>query len=212
MAGDWIKLQRATPNKPEVWEIATLINLDPDAVLGKLIKVWFWFDEQTEHGNAENVTPVTLLKRIDTLVNVSGFAEAMHKVGWLNGTSIPNFDRHNGKSAKIRALTSERVKRKRNAQNVTDALPEKRREEVKEIQRKNGKKHKTSLPDGFCISHQVAEWALEKGYTQLDKHLAAFTDTCQANGYTYSNWDAALRRAIRDNWAKIPSTQKKLAL
>jgi uncharacterized phage protein (TIGR02220 family) len=124
MAGDWIKLERATPDKPEVWGIAEALGIEPDAVMGKLLRVWFWFDEQTEDGNARSVTNETLLKRIDALTGVAGFADAMQKVGWLNGTCIPNFDRHNGKSAKSRALSYQRVKRHRNAGSVTPALLE----------------------------------------------------------------------------------------
>ncbi len=40
MAGDWIKVQHVTPDKPEVWQIADRLDIDPDAVVGKLIRVW----------------------------------------------------------------------------------------------------------------------------------------------------------------------------
>ena len=33
MAGDWIKFEIATPDKPEVWEIAESLDIDPDAVI-----------------------------------------------------------------------------------------------------------------------------------------------------------------------------------
>jgi hypothetical protein len=60
-------------------------------------------------------------------------AEAMKKAGWLavkNGSLVfPNFDRHNGSTAKTRACGNNRVKRFRNAATVTNPLPEKRREE-----------------------------------------------------------------------------------
>jgi hypothetical protein len=46
MAGDWIKLQKDTPDKPEVLAIATRMNLDPDAVVGKLVRIWSWFDRR----------------------------------------------------------------------------------------------------------------------------------------------------------------------
>jgi len=56
----------------------------------------------------------------------------MREVGWLRGEEgslvLPNFDRHNGETAKKRALTKDRVKRFRNADGVT--REEKRREEV----------------------------------------------------------------------------------
>ena len=109
MAGDWIKVEIATPDKPEVFEIAQSLNIDPEAVFTKLFRVWSWFDQHSENGNA----PLTLRALLDSRAGVPGFADAMEKVGWLrvdgNVLSLPNFDRHVGKSAKKRALTARRV-------------------------------------------------------------------------------------------------------
>src|SRR5690606_31903818 len=115
---------------------------DPDLTVGKLLRVWRWFDQQTIDGNAPGVTSALL----DRLLGVSGLCAAMESVGWLEsyegGVRLPNFGRHNGKTAKNRALTAKRVANhktnadgndKGNASSVTSALPreEKRREEVK---------------------------------------------------------------------------------
>ncbi len=109
MAGDWIKFEIATPNKPEVWAIAGALEVDPDAVVGKLLRVWAWFDEHTENGNAPSVSKTLL----DRQVGVTGFCDAMISAGWMTENSgtitLPNFDRHNGKTAKNRALTAKRV-------------------------------------------------------------------------------------------------------
>ena len=32
MAGDWIKFESSTSDKPEVWMISDLLGIDPDAV------------------------------------------------------------------------------------------------------------------------------------------------------------------------------------
>ena len=145
MAGDWIKVEHATVDKPEVLAMADLLEISADDVLGKLIRVWIWFDTQSRNGNAGSVTKVTLEKFIDRLVASQGFASCMRKVGWLDDSGIPNFDRHNGKSAKNRALTNKRQDKFRNATDngkVThEALPEKRREE-KEIYKE--------IPEGFA--------------------------------------------------------------
>jgi len=129
VAGDWLKVDIALPDKPEVWQIAEALNLDPDTVVGKLIRVWGWFDQHTENGNAPSVTK----KLIDREVGVTGFIDALCAVHWMtdkNGAlQVVNFDRHHSKSAKNRALTNVRVKRKRNADAVSKSLPEKRREE-----------------------------------------------------------------------------------
>lgn len=142
MAGDWIKFELSTMDKPEVCQIADAAGIDPDAVVGKLMRVWGWFDQQTESGNAPSVSK----KLLDRLVGVSGFCEFMQSVGWMvdgDGIiSLPNFDRHNGKTAKNRVLTAKRVANHKvktnaesNAANVSGALPkeEKRREENKAL-------------------------------------------------------------------------------
>jgi DNA replication protein DnaT len=136
MAGDWIKVQVVTPDKPEVHVIAEQLGIDDaDAVLGKLVRIWAWADQQTFDGNAGSVTR----SLIDRITGVTGFADAMTTCGWLEevdgGFRFPNFDRHNGKTAKTRALTRNRVQKKRNAASVTSALPEKRREEKRRVRR-----------------------------------------------------------------------------
>ncbi len=133
MAGDWIKIEHALPEKPEVDRLADLLSIEPDAVVGKLVRLWSWADQHSLDGNGVSVTE----KSIDRRVSHSGFAAALRKVGWLEGRdnalSFPNFSRHNGQTAKSRAVTNRRVAEYRNA-HVTGpplqkALPEKRREE-----------------------------------------------------------------------------------
>lgn len=129
MAGDWIKFELTTLDKPEVCQIADLADIDPDAVVGKLMRVWGWFDQQTENGNAPSVSK----KLLDRLVGVTGFCEHMKAVKWMvedeGVISLPHFDRHNGKTAKNRLLTAKRVANhkagngKGNAPIVSGALP-----------------------------------------------------------------------------------------
>ena len=143
MAGDWLKIEVCTPDKPEVIGIADLLGIAPAYAFGSLFLVWRWFDQHTTEGNASYVTKVT----IDRLAGIEGFADVMGKVEWLilhdDGTvSLPHFDRHNGETAKQRGLTAKRVaknKAKGNAKGnaltvsdtVTSPLPreEKRRED-----------------------------------------------------------------------------------
>lgn len=139
MAGDWMKIELELPDKPEVHAIAGMLNLDPDCVVGKLIRVWQWFDKHTVDGNAYGVT--FLLP--DRISGVTGFGEAMSFVGWLEQHDktlhMPKFDRHTSESAKTRALAAKRQSQYRNKSNdesnavsVTTPLQreEKRREEI----------------------------------------------------------------------------------
>lgn len=140
MAGDWIKFEVSTPEKQEVLAITVAMGWDdPDLTVGKLLRVWRWFDQQTVEGNAPGVSAALL----DRIAGVSGFAKAMADVGWLiieeSGISLPNFGRHNGKTAKERALTAKRVAAHKakangegNAASVSEALPREREEKIKE--------------------------------------------------------------------------------
>jgi hypothetical protein len=140
MAGDWIKVEHATPDKPEVYTMATILGIDPDAVVGKLIRFWAWCDQQSIFGNALTVTDSVL----DRITHQPGFSDALRKVAWLEVRSgslqVPRFDRHNGQTSKARAVCNRRVAEHRdkcNAPSVTNVtpqalvkpLPEKSREE-----------------------------------------------------------------------------------
>lgn len=137
MAGNWLKVEVGLPEKAEVWEMAMTLGVDPDLVVGKLIKVWRWFDEHTEDGNAKSVTYFL----IDHVAGLAGFGEAMSFAGWLVQSGkdlvLPNFGFHNGQTAKNRALTAKRVAEHKakngNAKVTTDALPriEKNRIDIK---------------------------------------------------------------------------------
>lgn len=159
MAGDWIKFQNSTPDKPEIWAIADTLGIDPDAVVGKLLRVWIWFDEHTEKGNAPSVTKLLL----DRLVGVTGFCDAVIFSGWMaeknSKISLPNFTRHNGKTAKNRSMTALRVSNHKkkgngggNGGSVTNALPreEKRREENKENKQKKFVKPTPKEIQAYC--------------------------------------------------------------
>lgn len=134
MAGDWLKFEMSTFEKPEVIGMADRLGMHETQVVGCLLLVWAWFDQQTADGNAPSVSPAF----VDRKTGVTGFADAMQRAGWLevtdDGLSMPAFDTHNGKSAKKRALTARRVaehkRKKANAKVTPSALPreEKRRD------------------------------------------------------------------------------------
>jgi hypothetical protein len=172
MAGDWIKMRTNLDTDPRVIEIATRLRIGELQVVGMLWKVWSWADAHTLDGNAIRVTDVTL----DRFTLVTGFADALRKVGWLEGRdgllTFPRFAEHNGQTAKNRAETKERVAKHRNAKPVTDVtpkpLPEKRREE------KSLKKENTRGEEfGNCWS----KWKRHLG--QIQKPLSQITEETQ---------------------------------
>lgn len=144
MAGDWIPMRMDLAEDPAVIAICDATNLDEFGVVGRLHRVWGWFNSQSRDGHAPCVTE----KWIDRLVGVTGFADAMLKAGWLersdSGISLPNFDRWNSKSAKKRLLAT---RRKRHAR-VTQASRTKCDESVTREEKRRVKE--TPLPpSGF---------------------------------------------------------------
>ena len=133
MAGDWIKFELATLDKPEVVMIAEELAIDQDAVIGKLLRFWGWCDQQSRDGRDIKVTESFL----DRLTFEVGFCAALINVGWLHkddtGFGLPNFDRHNGKPAKSRALGTRNKQKSRQCrdEDETGQRLEKRREEIK---------------------------------------------------------------------------------
>ena len=135
MAGEWIKLELSTCDKPEVFKMARILKIDKDFVLGLLIRFWSWFDKNSVDGHVDGI----VAEDLDGVVSHKGFCDAMRNVGWLEFDDekqfaiLPNFSRHNGQTAKTRALKNNRQARWRNNSVDTNAstvaLPEKRREE-----------------------------------------------------------------------------------
>jgi DNA replication protein DnaT len=106
----WIKVENSTPNKPEVLKLARLLGVSRDDAFGKAMRFWIWLDGVTVDGVVDGVTSTD----VDAVVGTPGVADALIAAGWLSvsedGQSIvvPNFDRHNGESAKARGLKTKR--------------------------------------------------------------------------------------------------------
>lgn len=119
MAGDWIKMRADLAEDPAVIGIADRVGLDEFAVVGRLHALWVWADAQSRDGHAHSVTKMWVNRKVQR----DGFAEAMVDVGWLavesNGISFPNFENHNGATAKTRALGKNRQERRRGNADVT---------------------------------------------------------------------------------------------
>ncbi len=88
--------------------IAAHLEIDPDAVVGKLIRLWTWFDIHTLDGNA----PLTQRALVERSVGCVGFIDAVVLAGWLHIKKdrivVHDFGKFISKSAKKRALGRQR--------------------------------------------------------------------------------------------------------
>jgi hypothetical protein len=208
MAGDWIKVEHATIDKPEVALFSELLGVPVPQGFGLLVMFWMWCDRHSRNGFVTQASRMS----IDTVTHTPGFSTALEAVGWgsfddaTRVLTLPNFVRHNESSAKTRALSNDRVKRFRNADTVTKPLPEKRREE-KSISTKSkasaARTRARPLPENFGISEGVKTWAATKGHAKLEERLEHFVCKAKAKDYRYVDWDAAFKSAIRDDWAGL---------
>lgn len=201
MAGDWIKMRNDLAEDPAVIAIAGALDVEEDLVVGKLHRLWSWADRQSRDGHADSVTE----KWIDRYVQRDGFARAMLKAGWLSitetGISFPNFDRHNGKSAKTRALATDR---QRNAR-VTPPSRSQRDKSVTREEKRRSKKPPVSpltLPAGV----EEQRWAAFREHRKkLRKPMTAYAEQRALDtlvGLVGQGYDAAklIDAAIERGW------------
>lgn len=147
MAGDWIKMRTDLFTHPKVVRISSALKADTLRTVGGLMSVWCLFDAHSEDGRLEGYT----VEALDAHLRWPGFAAAMIAVRWLeeDGESLvlPEFERHNGQSAKRRAQDANRkqVVRKMSA---SDADKKRTREE----KRREEKKEKTYAADAAMFS------------------------------------------------------------
>lgn len=125
MSAGWIKMRVDLVNHPKVVRIASALNADKRPatraqrvhVVGGLYAIWAVFDAHSVDGSLEGYTPETL----DEEIGWPGFCNAMGSVNWLmfDGdltVSLPEFEEHNGSSAKRRALEAKRKREEREAE------------------------------------------------------------------------------------------------
>jgi hypothetical protein len=226
----WIKLDDTTPDKPEVIGIANLLSLDQDTVLGKLVRLWIWADQQTLNGNAGGNGVSVTLSFVDRCTHQEGFGQAMQNVGWLElGVggllTFPHFDRHNGQTAKQRALTSKRVIKHRTTCNaicnadvtpqpLTKALPEKEKEKEKENNHIThiGHSKKTFIPPTL---DEVSTYCKERGSKVDSEYFYDYQiarDWILSNGKKVKDWKAVIRTWERNDFSRGGSGNGAVAL
>lgn len=104
----WIKMGTGLRDHPKVVRMAGMLKSDCLRVVGALHAVWSVFDEQSPDGQLEFYT----LRVLDDKIGWRGFGKAMQAVGWLeedeSGLHVPEYEEHNGPTAKRRASDAKR--------------------------------------------------------------------------------------------------------
>lgn len=206
MAGDWIKMRSCLDTEPEVFAIADALQIHTLDVVGRLWKLWTWADQHTLNGNAISVTDLT----IDRITCTDGFSRAMRAVGWLHGDSgnitLPHFERHNGETAKTRALTANRVRNYRNAIGVTKVTQAASPREEKRREEKNKRNTPPNPLKGERLSRisppEIADWMAygdELGMTREEAQKAY-------DHYSACGWLIGKARKPMRDWRAVCRT------
>ena len=221
MAGDWIKVELCTPDKPEVLRIARILGIDKDAVFGKLIRFWAWADKNSVDGVVDGVVD----NDVDAICYQVGFGKALVSVGWLSIDEslekiiVPKFDRHNGESAKKRALKTESQARWRQKVeqeqsttiSTTPSTEQSTTPSTREEKRRNKNKGELIIPD--CISPESwSEWVeyrKERRLTCSEKTLAAQIE--KLSGFYSQGYDAneIIKASISNGWQGLFEPKQK---
>ena len=222
MAGEWIKWTKGLVNKREVILMATRLSLSRDEVAAKLMRVWEWADDNTSDGCARGVTD----SFVNSLVGEPHFADAMREAGWLKGSngaiSLPNFCRHNGETAKTRALAAARMQRSRYGVSATKAQPEKKRKEKEDAGASSGPPNKGRPRERDPIWDAVASLWFNNEVAPPDRtrvgrlvrefkaHNATAEEISRRSGAYMAEWPEAAftPEAVLKHWARFSPNSK----
>lgn len=150
----WIKIEHDLTTSPKFVTLASRLRHGRVTVLGACVTLWMLADKHAVQDRLHCLT----LDGLDALVDMPGFGQAMVEVGWLRVhegcLEVVDYQRHNGYTAKARALNAKRAQasRYRHA-TVTverDATAPKRK-------RKNKNKESSSLRSEDFSETQCAE-------------------------------------------------------
>jgi hypothetical protein len=194
MAGDWIKLQVATPHKPEVLRMAEVLGVPRREMVGILVDFLCWLDTNARHADVTHVSR----KCLDDVLACTGLSAVLELVGWVKWDdaaclmTVSNYDRHNGESSKNRALATERkrIQRSRECHEENVTREEKRRDTTAKAVVQQPRK---SLDEPSPEHLRIAE---ERGVS------------CLAEFQKYRDWQASTGKRHKDeaagfrNWLK----------
>lgn len=196
MAGEWIKFQTSTLKKPEILRIARMLGINRNEALGLMVEFWVWLDDASVDGTVDGLEA----SDVDAMMSCPGLSAALQDVGWLSidaenhRISVPNFGRHNGESAKKRALKNERQARWRDK--TVDAPAS-----TKASTREEKRRVTTSSLRSDVVGSTKRPAVLE---SPTDEHRLAAKARgvdCDAEWQRYVDWLAANGKVHRDRAA-----------
>lgn len=113
MAQDWIKIEKCTPTKPEMFLLAKIWNTTPSQAFVNCFQFWAWVDDNLTDQFLSGISKQNL---DDHIMKIPGFTDALITVGWLRETrhqnvtilSLQNYEKHLSRNAKNRSKNAKK--------------------------------------------------------------------------------------------------------
>lgn len=194
--------------KPEFFTSEDIVELDP---MARLLYIALWCEADKEGRMAWKTKTFKMRYFPADDCDIDALADALVTRGLVclygeNYAYIPSFKEHQHINPREKDSVlpdqNDYASSTRDDASVT-VKTRTGRKEGKEGKDIVASKRETLIPENFKVSESVKAWAEKNGYDQLDLHLSNFVDTAKAKGYKYIDWDAAFRKAISGNWAKL---------
>lgn len=204
MAGDWIKMRTVLQTCPKVVRISSALDADRLRTVGGLHAVWSLFDAHSEDGLLAGYTPEVL----DQMIGWPGFAKAMEAVGWIiitpEALELPEFDSHNGQSAKRRAQEADRKRRVRTS--AKESAPEADKKRTREEKRREENNKGRFTPPTV---QEVSDYCQERGNgIDAESFVDFYTGTNWFRGKTkIKDWKSCVRTWEKNHSGGTPDRQ-----
>ena len=120
----WIEVHDNLPDHPKVIDLADLLNMDKDAVVGKLIRLWTWALNSREDGylRAQDATTVADVMRVK--LKPAALIVALVEVGFLDpadgGYRIHDWDEHVSRLMELRERRRSQARERKQRQRAKE--------------------------------------------------------------------------------------------
>lgn len=224
MSIDWFRWYHGTVSDPKLALIARKAQQPRPVVVAIWAALLECASQANPRGDIAGFDAETLAVTLD--IDESAIADvldAMIAKGMITDNSLTAWsqrqvcrerdDDSKGRVAAYRQRNREQVTPSNATVTPSNALRERvEKKESREEERRGRKDRenktttptpKTPFPPDFAITPELQAWAEQHGYRDLAAHLDSFRDKATAKGYQYTDWIAAFRNAVRDDWAGL---------
>ena len=202
MAGDWIKIEHATLDKPEISIAADILGISDGDAFFLFVRYWVWVDQNLDEARS-GLVPFVSRRSLDRKFNCPGFSGTLEAIGWATFDDeqqilcITNWANHNGNTAKSRALEQKKKAKQRASLSrfrpdcvPASSGPEKRREEnIKPIEAPSKKRLEEPTPEHQALADSLG--------VACKVEFAKYRDWLAANGKRQKDEAAGFRNWIR---------------